>query len=61
MRVGEKTHWLLSDYIRKLKINQTVSPEEIEELKQNIVNEMKSEYEISKNRDYTSYDRDHTF
>lgn len=61
MRVGEKTHRLLSDYIRKLKINQNVSPEEIEQLKQNIVNEMKSEYEISKNRDYTSYDRDHTF
>ncbi len=61
MRVGEKTHWLLSDYIRKLKIQQKLSPEEIEELKQKIVTEMKTEYEISKNRDYTSYDRDHTF
>lgn len=61
MRVWEKTHRLLSDYIRKLKNNQTVSPEEIATLKENIVNEMKSEYETSKNRDYTSYDRNQNF
>lgn len=61
MRVGEKTHRLLSDYIRKLKNNQTVSPEEIAALKENIVNEMKSEYDISKNRDYTNYDRNQNF
>jgi hypothetical protein len=61
MRVGEKTHRLLSDYIRKLKNNQEVSPEEIAALKENIVNEMKSEYETSKNRDYTSYDRNQNF
>lgn len=61
MRVGEKTHWLLSDYIRKLKNQQKVSTEEVDALKQNIVNEMKSEYEISKNRDYTNYDKDRTF
>lgn len=61
MRVWEKTHRLLSDYIRKLKTNQEVSPEEIAALKENIVNEMKSEYDISKNRDYTNYDRNQNF
>lgn len=61
MRVGEKTHWLLSDYIRRLKTQQDLSPEEVEELKQWITKEMKSEYEISKNRDYTSYDRNQNF
>ncbi len=60
MRVGEKTHHLLSDYLRALK-KWPVTNEEILLFKDAIVSEMKTEFEISKLRDYTSYDRDQKF
>ena len=33
----------------------------IQKIKDRVMNEMKTEFEISKTRDYTSYDRDHKF
>ncbi len=60
MRVGEKTHHLLSDYLRALK-KADQDETAIQWFKDRIVDEMRKEYEISKTRDYTSYDRDHKF
>lgn len=60
MRVGEKTHHLLSDYLNVLK-QWEKDPQNIDDYKARIVHEMKTEFDISKNRDYTSYDRDHKF
>jgi len=60
MRVGEKTHHLLSDYLNALKYNK-VEPGDIQSFKDRIVEEMRSEFEASKIRDYTTYDRDNKF
>lgn len=60
MRVGEKTHHLLSDYLRALKKGEQ-DKEAIQAHKDRVVEEMRKEFEISKTRDYTSYDRDHKF
>ncbi len=60
MRVGEKTHHLLSDYLTERK-SWLVDVSRIEELKRVIVNEMKMDFDISKTRDYTTYNKDHTF
>jgi len=60
MRVGEKTHHLLSDYLNALKRGK-VEAGDIQSFKDRIVEEMRNEFEISKTRDYTSYDRDHKF
>lgn len=60
MRVGEKTHHLLSDYLRALK-KREITEEDIQGFKNHIVEEMRQEFEISKTRDYAAYDRDHKF
>ena len=60
MRVGEKTHHLLSDYLRALK-KREITEEDIQGFKDHIVEEMRQEFEISKTRDYAAYDRDHKF
>ena len=60
MRVGEKTHHLLSDYLRALK-KREVTQEDIQGFKNHIIDEMKQEFELSKTRDYTAYDKDHKF
>lgn len=61
MRVGEKTHHLLSDYLRLLK-RQEVSTEEIQSLKDVVAKEMRDEYQLSKDRDYSlGYDREQKF
>jgi len=60
MRVGEKTHHLLSDYLNALKYEK-IEEGEVQSFKDRIVEEMRSEFETSKNRDYTSYDRDNKF
>ncbi len=60
MRVGEKTHHLLSDYLNDLKkwpLDETA----IQLLKDRVIKEMRDEFEISKNRDYAAYDRDRKF
>jgi hypothetical protein len=60
MWVGEKTHHLLSDYLNAVKYGK-VEEGDIQSFKDRIVEEMRSEFETSKNRDYTSYDRDNKF
>lgn len=60
MRVGEKTHHLLSDYLNALK-KWELDEEAIQAIKDRVVDEMRKEFEVSKTRDYTSYDRDHKF
>lgn len=60
MRVGEKTHHLLSDYLNALKYGK-VAAGEVQSFKDVIVDEMRKEFDESKNRDYTSYDKDRKF
>lgn len=60
MRVGEKTHHLLSDYLNALK-KWELDEAAIQAIKDRVVDEMNKEFEVSKTRDYTSYDRDHKF
>lgn len=60
MRVGEKTHHLLSDYLNAVKYCKA-EPGDIQPFKDRIIEEMRSEFEASKNRDYTTYDRDNKF
>lgn len=60
MRVGEKTHHLLSDYLTELKkwpLDEAI----IEGIKNYVVEEMRTEFEISKTRDYSTYDKEHKF
>ena len=60
MRVGEKTHHLLSDYLNALKYEK-VEEGDVQSFKDRIVEEMRSEFDVSKTRDYTSYDKDNKF
>lgn len=60
MRVGEKTHHLLSDYLNALK-RSDLTEDDIQSFKDRVVDEMRREFDISKTRDYTAYDRDHKF
>ncbi|HMS90826.1 MAG TPA: PD-(D/E)XK nuclease family protein, partial [Candidatus Absconditabacterales bacterium] len=60
MRVGEKTHHLLSDYLKALK-KGPLEEASIQAFKDRVVNEMRKDFEISKTRDYTSYDRNQKF
>jgi hypothetical protein len=61
MWMGEKTHHLLSDYLKLLK-KEEITDEKIQELKQAIAAEMGEEFEISKKRDFSlGYDRDQKF
>lgn len=60
MRVGEKTHHLLSDYLKALK-KWPLEEASIQAFKDRVVNEMRKDFEISKTRDYTSYDRNQKF
>ena len=52
MRVGEKSHFLLSDYLHALK-KWLITQEKVEELKNNMRIEMKADFDYSKERDYT--------
>jgi hypothetical protein len=60
MWTGEKTHQLLSDYLRLLRKNE-ITDEKLSELKTNITKEMEQEFEASKNKDYTVFNRDQKF
>ena len=51
MRVGEKSHFLLSDYLHALKTWE-ITEGKIEELKNNMRMEMKADFDYSKERDY---------
>lgn len=58
MRVWEKSHFLLSDYLHALK-KWEATEEKIEELKDNMRDEMIADFNYSKERDYS--DRDDFF
>lgn len=61
MWTGEKTHHLLSDYLKLLKKGE-ITDERVQQLKQEIAAEMWEEFELSKARDYSAgYDRDQKF
>ena len=52
MRVWEKSHFLLSDYLHALK-KWEITEEKIEDLKNNMRMEMKADFDYSKERDYS--------
>ena len=58
MRVGEKSHFLLSDYLHALK-KWEINDVKIQELKDNMRAEMRADFDYSKERDYS--DRDDFF
>ncbi|MDR3168191.1 MAG: hypothetical protein LBU27_00020 [Candidatus Peribacteria bacterium] len=57
MRIGEKTHYLLSDYLHYLKeavlIGQPITATGITTFKEQMRTEMETEFTLSKERDYT--------
>ena len=55
MRVWEKSHFLLSDYLHVLK-KWEITEEKVEELKNNMRMEMKADFDYSKERDYTDFE-----
>lgn len=55
MRVWEKSHFLLSDYLHALK-KWEATEDKIKELKDNIAMEMKADFDYSKERDYSDYE-----
>lgn len=68
MRMGEKTHHILSDYLRLLKLNNPAKDgagsEEgtIQALKDEMTEIMTKEFQQSKARNYAAgYDRDNKF
>lgn len=63
MWVGEKSHYLLSDYLHLLKrfqnewiANPSFRDEQVQEIKDAMKSEMKSEFAFSKERNYQDYD-----
>jgi hypothetical protein len=53
MWIGEKTHHLLSDYLKLMK-KKSDSFENIQKLKQDVAEVMEREFEISQSRDYAA-------
>lgn len=51
MWIGEKSHFLLSDYLHALR-KWEITDEKISELKEKMRDEMKADFEFSKERDY---------
>ena len=61
MRIGEKTHFILSDYLKLLK-NGIADDENIAKLKDKMTQEMKDEFQMSKERNYEDgYNKDNKF
>jgi len=63
MRIGEKSHYLLSDYLHLLKrfqqeweANPTFRDEQVQEIKEKMKAEMESDFAFSKERDYQDYE-----
>ena len=55
MRVWEKSHFLLSDYLYALR-KWEATEEKIEEIKNNMRMEMKTDFDYSRERDYSDYE-----
>ena len=51
MRMGEKTHFLISDYLKLLQ-SWEWTQENIQKIKEGIAEEMRYEFEYSKVKDY---------
>lgn len=60
MWAWEMIHYLLSDYLHHLQ-DQTITPDKTVELKQNVIKYMDKMYKISKNKNYSQYDKDNQF
>lgn len=56
----EMIHYLLSDYLHNLQ-DQTITPTKINELKEGVIKYMDKMYKISKNKNYSQYDKDNQF
>jgi hypothetical protein len=63
MRVGEKSHYLLSDYLHLLKrfqsewvANAAFRDEQVQDIKNKMKAEMESEFSFSQERDYQKYE-----
>ena len=54
MRMGEKTHFLISDYLHQLKTGP-LAAETLMQLKGNIAQEMRQQFELSKERNYQDF------
>ncbi len=52
MRMGEKTHYLISDYLNLLE-NWEASPENISKIKEGLAEETRYEFETSKEKNYS--------
>lgn len=55
MRMGEKTHYLISDFLKLLETKEA-TPENIQKIKEGIAEEMRYEFEKSKEKDYSILD-----
>jgi hypothetical protein len=58
MRIGEKSHYLLSDYLHLLQQSTTTEialDEKVQEIKQQLKAEMEAEFAFSKARNYQDY------
>ncbi|MBU0626411.1 PD-(D/E)XK nuclease family protein [Patescibacteria group bacterium] len=60
MWMGEKTHHILSDYLKLLQKGD-IKDDTVQNLKDEMRETMTKEFEISKNKDYEIYDRDNRF
>ena len=56
MRLGQKTHEIMSDYLRLLS-QHAVQEHHIQQLIDETTNRMRSEFETSAKKDYTKYDK----
>lgn len=62
MRIGEKTHHILADYLRLLAAKHgEVLPEDIQQLKTQMTDIITKEFTIAKQRDYSQYNKDQKF
>lgn len=57
MRMGEKTHFLISDYLKLLQ-SWEWTPENIQKIKEGLAEEMRYEFEISKTKNYENLNFD---
>jgi len=62
MRIGEKTHHILADYLRLLVAKQSaITLEDIIIIKQNMTETIKQEFTAAEQRDYSQYDKNQKF
>lgn len=60
MRLGEKTHHLIADYLRVL-YKQNQGPEEINNLKNSMRSTMEQQFHLAQSRQYKRYNKDQKF